>query len=336
MELQNYTPKTFWERPEGTTGMVFMAGMLGAMGYFLYKILPFINQILENTIYFVSLLAVLALMIYVIIDPKVRTLVSYMYQSIMRWVTGVFVQIDPIGILETYIDDLKKSLRKMNQQIGNLRGQMQKLASIIQDNQKQINQNLQIADAAKRNDKQAIMVLKSRAAGRLQDSNLRLEDLYKKMEVLHRVLVKMYENSEIMSLDLEDQVKVKKQERSAIQASHSAMSSAMSILNGNPDKKRMFDMAMEAVNDDVSQKIGEMQRFMDVSGNFMNSIDLQNGIFEEEGMKMLEKWEKEGISMILGDDKNAIITQSNRQAINLNGPTPLSRDNNNNSYNNLF
>ncbi len=336
MDLQNFKPKTFWERPEGTTGMVFMVGMLGALGYVLYQILPYINEILNNTIQAVALTAVLAGMIYMIIDPKVRTLVGYMYQSVMRFITGIFVQIDPIGILENYIDDLKKSLRKMSQQIANLQGQMQKLGSIIKDNQKQINQNLQIADAAKRNDKQAIMVLKSRAAGRLQDSNMRLEDLYKKMEVLHRVLIKMYENSEIMSLDLEDQVKVKKQERSAIQASHSAMSSAMSILNGNPDKKRMFDMAMEAVNDDVSQKIGEMQRFMDLSGNFMNSIDLQNGIFEEEGLKMLEKWEKEGISMILGEDKNTIIRQSNNQAINLNGPTPISRGNNDNSYNNLF
>ena len=336
MDLQNYQPKTFWQRPEGTTGMLFMLGGVAAVGYALYYLLPPINQILQNTVQFVALLGVLAAMIYVVVDPKARTLISYMYQSVMRWITGVFVQIDPIGILENYIDDLKKSLRKMNQQIGNLRGQMQKLSTIIKDNQRQISQNLQIADAAKRNDKQAVMVLKSRAAGRLQDSNLRLEDLYKKMEVLHRVLVKMYENSEIMSLDLEDQVKVKKQERSAIRASHSAMSSAMSILNGNPDKKRMFDMALEAVNDDVSQKIGEMQRFMDMSGNFMNSIDLQNGIFEEEGLKMLEKWEKEGISKILGDDKNMIISQSNKQAIDLNGPAPLPRDADGNAYNNLF
>ncbi len=73
---------------------------------------------------------------------------------------------------------------------------------------------------------------------------------------------------------------------------------------------------------------------MDLSGNFMNSIDLQNGIFEEEGLKMLEKWEKEGISKILGDDKNIIINQTNRQSVNLNGPAPLPRDNN--SYNDFF
>ena len=35
----------------------------------------------------------------------------------------------------------------------------------------------------------------------------------------------------------------------------------------------MFDQAMEAVADDVSMKIGEMEHFMDVSSIFMDSID---------------------------------------------------------------
>ena len=39
----------------------------------------------------------------------------------------------------------------------------------------------------------------------------------------------------------------------------------------------------------------------------MDSIDLQNGVFEEEGLNMLEKWEKEGVSLLLGDDKKALI-----------------------------
>ena len=66
------------------------------------------------------------------------------------------------------------------------------------------------------------MILKSRKAGRLKESNMRLEDLYKKMEVLYRVLVRMYENSEIMMEDIKDQVEVKEQERKAIRASHGA------------------------------------------------------------------------------------------------------------------
>ena len=65
-------------------------------------------------------------------------------------------------------------------------------------------------------------------------------------------------------------------------ASHTAMKSAMNIIAGNSDKKEMFDLALEAMADDVSNKVGEMERFMELSENFMDSIDLQNGIFEPE------------------------------------------------------
>ena len=223
----------------------------------------------------------------------------------MRWVTGMFIQLDPIGILKTYIDELQGNLGKMNQQISKLKGQMINLKTIIENNKKQIQNDLTLASKAKETDKQAMMVLKARKAGRLQESNMKLDDLYKKMEILYRVLGKMYENSEIMLEDIKDQVVVKEQERKAIRASHSAMRSAMNIMNGDKDQRQMFDMAMESITDDVSQKVGEMQRFMEVSSNFMDSIDLQNGVFEEEGLNMLEKWEKEGVSLLLGDDKKS-------------------------------
>src|SRR5690606_37782534 len=137
------------------------------------------------------------------------------------------------------------------------------------------------------------------------------EDLYKKMEILYRVLAKMYENSEILVEDITDQVMVKEQERKAILASTGAMRSAMSVIKGDPDKKAMFDAALEAVADDVSRKVGEIERFMEVSQGFMQSIDLQNGVFEEEGLKMLEKWEAESTSLLLGGEKENIIQKAN-------------------------
>ena len=39
----------------------------------------------------------------------------------------------------------------------------------------------------------------------------------------------------------------------------------------------------------------------------MSSVDLQNGVFEEEGIKMLEQWEKQGVSKLLGSDKALLI-----------------------------
>ena len=149
----------------------------------------------------------------------------------------------------------------------------------------------------------------------------------------------MYENSEIMLEDLKDQVSVKETERKAIRASHSAMQSAMSIISGNGDKREMFDMALEAIADDVSQKIGEMERFMDLSTSFMDSVDLQNGIFEEEGMALLEKWEKEGTSLLLGDEKENLLLDANNDMSTLDLDAPIKKASeipHDNQYNKFF
>ncbi|MBL0191296.1 MAG: hypothetical protein IPQ18_08115 [Saprospiraceae bacterium] len=337
MEIENYKPKSFWERPEGVTGGLFGLAILGSLSYILYKALPYLVSIAENSLYLGLLLTGLAALLYVIFDPKMRNLIWYIYKSIMRWITGLFVQIDPIGILKTYIETLEDNLSKMNVQISKLKGQMYKLKDLIRQNEKQIQNNLTMASQAKETDKQAMMILKSRQAGRLQDSNMKLDDLYKKMEILYRVLTKMYENSEILKEDIKDQVQVKEVERSAIRAGHSAMKSAMNIISGNKDQRYMFDMAMEAITDDVSQKIGEMERFMEMSTNFMDSVDLQNGVFEEEGMKMLEMWEKEGASLLLGNQKQEIIKESDGN-LDLNTPLPMleKSSNHKNQYDSFF
>ncbi|MBE7647129.1 PspA/IM30 family protein [Tenacibaculum finnmarkense] len=332
--MENFTPKSFWEKPEGKTGMFFTALLAGGSMYFLYKALPYLINIVENTLHLGLLLAGLGALIYMILDPKMRNLIFYMYKSFMRWITGLFILIDPIGILKSYIDDLKDNLKKMNKQIAVLKGQMRRLQQIMNENKKNINNNLKLASAAKEKDKKGIMILKSRKAGRLRESNLKLDELYRKMEILYRVLTKMYENSEILVEDIEDQVLVKEQERKAIRASHSAMKSAMNIISGNNDKKEMFDRALEAIADDVSLKIGEMERFMEMSNGFMDSIDLQNGIFEEEGLDLLDKWEKEGVSLILGNQKDLLVNDSH--SVDLDAPTLKKNKNQNNQYTDLF
>lgn len=332
--MENLKPKSFWEKPEGKTGM-FFTGLLGLGSlYFLYKALPYLINIVENTLHLGLLLAGLGALIYVVLDPKMRNLIYYMYKSVMRWITGLFIQIDPIGILKSYIEDLKDNLKKMNKQIVVLKGQMRRLKQIMQENKKNINNNLKLASAAKEKDKKGIMILKSRKAGRLRESNLKLDELYRKMEILYRVLTKMYENSEILVEDIEDQVMVKEQERKAIRASHSAMKSAINIISGNNDKKEMFDRALEAIADDVSMKIGEMERFMEMSNGFMDSIDLQNGIFEEEGLELLDKWEKEGVSLILGNQKDLLVNDSH--SVDLDAPSLKKNKNQDNQYSDLF
>lgn len=316
--------------------------MLGILGLIAWAVPALVGSLLvfgKSTAGLLTMLGVLGVIIFTALDSKARTLISYLYKSAMRWVTGIFIELDPIAILKAYVDDLKKNLKKMRMQIGKLRVQMHKLKEMIVSNQKNIKTNMQLASEAKRGNQQAQVILKTRKAGRLRDSNIKLEDLYKRMEVLYRVLNKMYENSYVLSEDIEDQVSLKEQERKAIRASHSAMNSAMSIIKGDADKRAMFDQALEAVADDVSNKVGEMERFMEMSEDFMSSIDLQNGIFEEKGLEMLKEWEQQSTSLLLGEAKEDILQQVDNDSdiLDLNEPIKETvKSNRDNQYDSFF
>ncbi|MEE9372775.1 MAG: hypothetical protein V3V00_06945 [Saprospiraceae bacterium] len=296
--------KSFWRKPEGMTGSLFMVALLGGLGFFLFTNLTAILAFTQTMLGLVATVAALGLIVYMVLDPKVRTLFGYFYKSIMRGITSMFVTIDPIGILKNYIGDLQGNLKKMGKQIGSLRGQIRKIKTLMQGNNKDIKQNIMIARKAKEQGNEKQMLLASRKAARLKDSNSKYESLHSKMSILYKVLTKMYSNSEILLEDTKDQVKVKEQERKAIRASHSAMKSAMSMMTGDGDKRAMFDQAMEVIADDVANKVGEMEQFMELSSNIMESVDLQNGIFEEQGLKMLEEYEKKSSLLLLGGKEN--------------------------------
>ncbi len=337
-QFQNpeFKKKSFWKRPEGITGAIFLIALIGGGGFLLYSALPVLIPLLQNTLYLALMLLVLGAIAYMVLDPKMRNLVWYSYKSVMRAITSWFVQIDPIGILKSYIEDMQDNLVKLRKQIGAIRGQMRQLQSLVEKNTEEIEQNMKLASAArdKGNDNQ--LLLSSRKAARLKESNEKYNALLQKMEILYRILNKMHQNSEILLEDTKDQVKLKEQERKAIRASHSAMKSAMSVISGDPDKRAMFDQAMESITEDVANKVGEMERFMEMSANFMDSVDLQQGIYQDEGLQMLEKWEKESTLMLLESPR---ISTDDSLDLNSRQAEPEKREQSrggSGSYDNLF
>jgi len=88
---------------------------------------------------------------------------------------------------------------------------------------------------------------------------------------------------------------------------YSAMKSAMAIINGDPSARQMYDMANEYVAADYAMRIGEIEDFVRMSDTFMQSIDLRNGVYEQQAVQMLADWEKNADSIVLGDAKRLLI-----------------------------
>ncbi|MGB3800749.1 MAG: hypothetical protein WA952_13120, partial [Lewinella sp.] len=168
MDAPQMKPKSFWKRPEGVTGLLFLVAILAVVGFVLVNFGAAILSFISTTIGLVVAGLIVAGLLYMVFDPRMRNLVFYMYKSVMRAITSMFVQIDPIGILKTYVEELQGNLRKMNKQISQLRAQMHKLKEQIVNNERDIRSNLQIAGKAKESNKRNVMILKSRRAGRLK------------------------------------------------------------------------------------------------------------------------------------------------------------------------
>jgi hypothetical protein len=82
----NYQPKNFWKRPEGVTGAIGLSAIVFGGGYLLYKSLPYLISFTSNFLALAGMMLVLGAIIYMILDPKMRTLIWYFYKSIMRWI----------------------------------------------------------------------------------------------------------------------------------------------------------------------------------------------------------------------------------------------------------
>lgn len=302
-ELMPAKSKSFWKRPEGKLGAMVLVAGAAVVAIYHQPIFEFVQSLLKDTISTVALGAVVAAMLYIIFNKKTRNLIWYMYKGIMRWITKLFVQLDPIKILENYVEYLKKNMRKMDLHISKLKGQISQLKTTMVKNNREMEHSLKLAEQAKKQGKTELITLNTRQYGRLQESNKRYEVLLKKMNVLYKVLTKIHVNSGYLIQDTENDVRMRKQELKAIKTSHSAMKSAMNIIKGNPDKRQIFDMATENVVEEIHSKIGEMERFIELSGSVIDSIDLQNGIYEQEGLELLEKLEKDGDSFLFSKPK---------------------------------
>ena len=306
--------RSFWNKPEGTTGMVSLA-LLGAGGFFLFQaIAPAILSalgtavaIVGQTIVLVALCVVLAAFLYVVFNQKFQTLVKYLFKSVMRNITGVFIEIDPIGIMKSYIESMMEKKTSFVDKKTALRGQIGVFEQTIDNNAKEAAKSMNMVEAAKRSKQPKEVTFYSREYGRLTDANKGFGITLTKMQMLYQFMQKYDEACDFVIRDLKSEVKIREQERRMSIEGHSAMKAAMSILKGSGAEKELFDETMEFVIDDYAQKMGEIDDFMSSTDAILNGINLQNGMWEAEAEKQLRAFESRSDSLLLGGTKRLVL-----------------------------
>jgi hypothetical protein len=321
--MENVTTKGFWDRPEGKTGLIFLALFIGLGGYAAFLALPFILGMLVTATQTAMLAIGLGIVGVVLMDKKFQLNVKAIYQISMKKMTGFVIELDPIAIIEGYLETLQESLGKMSDQLNLLAGQESKLNKKITDNRNEITKSLSKATQAKAHlaglspetqeyrEYQSAAVLGANKAGRLQESNHRLEEVLGKIVNLRKILEKMYSQAKFVLADMTDEVKIRKEESEGMQAGYNAFKSAMKILDGNPGEKERFDLSMELMADRMGNQIGEIERFMQNSGGFLTGMDLDKEMFDQKGMLMIDEWSAKGDQMFITSPKETANLSSN-------------------------
>jgi len=323
MSTNEFKPKSFWERPEGTTGM-FAIGLGVVAAYFsldfLTRLFGKIINLLGQGIAITVLGAILFGLIMILTNSKFQTLIAYGFKSVMRKITGAFVEIDPIGIMKSYIDDLKSKRGIMEESIAKLRGQVQVCKKQVEQNDIEYEKQMSTFKVAHEKGLGSAATVASRQAGRLEKLNKEsLKPLLLQMEVHLKALMKYYEVTGTVIDDLHNEVKAQEMQRKMIQESYSAMSTAKKILMGGTDQRELFDQAMEYVVNDYGMKMGEIENFIENSKGFVEGLDLQNGVYEADALKKLQEWENKADSILLGNHKQQMLEQSTYDSTLYNG-----------------
>ncbi len=295
--------KGFFERPEGKTGMIFIVIGIFALLVGGNTIMPYVITALQNTLHAALLGGVLLGLIALVMNNKFRTLCSAFFKSAMRWLTGLFITIDPIGILKNYIDDMVDRLNDIRENIGKLNGQKQKLIRDIEEEKTNMEKAMRMASAAQKQGNDMMVAQNSRKAARSQEFVGKLSSMLDRMEKLAKVLFKMEKSVNFLLEDTKDQVRIAEAEYKSIKAAHKAMKGAEALIQGS-SAKDLFEQSMEHIANDIGQKLGEMETFMTLSEDFMANVDLQNGVWDEKGFEMLSHWEETGTLINYEDQRS--------------------------------
>jgi|SRR5579859_885398 len=296
--------KTFWQRPEGTVGKIVLvlAGLAGAYGF--VQILPFLIAAATDTLHLAILIGAILALIFIVTDHRVTTLFKLIFQSVMRFLTGLFIELDPIGILKNYVAEMKKNLNIMDEQLGNLNGSIKTLQNQIDTNQKEAEHSMALANQADKKmaagnlsaiDQQQYLsakVTNQRHAASLISIDKSLSDLRDKLQVLYNQLIRWRATAEFQVTDKENRVNEEEMRRKALKKAYSVFQAAKKIFRGDPVANQIYDQTLEYLADDAGQMLGEMEDFNRLANKLMTNMDLETGAMNDEALKQLSEFQQ--------------------------------------------
>ena len=291
--IQNYTPKSFWKRPEGPFGMVVLAALIIAGAWGFYAILPFLITLLTDTLHMVVLAAILIAILWLVFNPTFRTAVSNLFQNTVRFFASWVVETDPIGILRNNLDDMKKAKYNLDQTLQRFAGSDERLQRSIAAKSDEINglghkaaKAEQMANAASDPMEKERLQLERQTfleqAGMLMQGVKQLQALEDQTSKMLKTFQHWSQISDSKIQRTENKVNFLAEQRKMILDAKATLGVGQQLLRGNPDQLKMVDMALDYLEDDTSRTLGEIREFSRYTDKLLTDDQIESGAAADE------------------------------------------------------
>ena len=288
-----------WEKPGGTTGMIVLGVVVGAIAINITPIMNFIAAACASTLSAIGMAAALFLVLYCLFDPRIRNIGSTIYFMIMRKIEGLLVDYDPISIVKRKIMQMNNKIQEITDNMGKLRGLIDKSEKRIQDKKKQCDHDFQLLNKYKEAGKVQDAAVYERQVTRLTEVIKNSEARLIQSKQWYEIMGKLKHQAELTVLDATNEVNERVEEWEMIKAQHKAFTSIVGIINGKDDQFSLFTRAMDHMADDISQKLGEMSFIIEETGGLMSKIDMDNLVMSDKANALLAQYNSGGLDAVL-------------------------------------
>ncbi|MEM6723645.1 MAG: hypothetical protein AAF598_06375 [Bacteroidota bacterium] len=289
-------------RPERAVQFLLTAAAVAALAYFVIGIL---SPLYPTMMTLFAFFLITSTVIFFSIEGNNR-------QQVFDWIRNGFFPKPPnlIDILEDQLNLLHQKLKLTGKEISKMRKQMQQVSRQIQQNKGQINKALEQAENAKSRSNRKDLIISTRKAQRLQQSNQRLEDLFVRMEDISSILSKLYRYADFQYEEYQDQVDLKRTEFELYQSAYKAMKAARDFQSNS----HQLNAFMDTFNKDISATIGHLDQTLEEAQNFFDRVD-QDADFSVNDAPVLQLPETEDWQRI-----NEKLLQKDQQVLDLDDP----------------
>lgn len=309
-----------WNRPGGTFAKITGgAALLGAGFAFCKYALPFLVAAAGNMLLLSAELVGLAAILFAVTSKTFLRGVSLTWLQVMRKFYGLIVNIDPIAILQNGINEMKKKLNTVNENVTRLESVLVSMKKKLVDYKDTFERNVRKRDALQKKlatlgdateslkykaQLQLINNEITRGNEQIKSQNERIITSEKYLDIMKKLQVA----ADFKVKDAQNELSFRKDEYEQAKAQQKAVNSITSILKGCLTSSMEEELAMEQVTNTINTSIAEINRLLDGSNDILVNFELNNDINSTKADEIVKMFDSNGFSIFDSTDDEPRIT----------------------------